>query len=150
MMIHELTAKVGKHRRRKRIGRGHGSGSGKTAGRGEKGAGSRAGFSGSVHVLSEGGQMPYFRRIPKRGFNNARFRKEFAIVNVQALEQRFDDGATVSPATLVEVGLIHDIDKPVKVLGQGSLGKKLSVTAKKFSTGAREKIEAAGGSCTEA
>ena len=147
MMIHEITQLAGKHKRRKRIGRGHGSGRGKTAGRGHKGAGSRAGFGGSLHPTYEGGQMPYFRRIPKRGFNNAVFAKRYSVVNVSALEERFDDGATVNPQVLEQVGLIRDTKLPVKILGTGELTKKLEVAAAKFSASASEKIEKAGGSC---
>ncbi|MDX1564080.1 MAG: 50S ribosomal protein L15 [Phycisphaeraceae bacterium] len=147
MMIHEITQLAGKHKRRKRIGRGHASGRGKTAGRGHKGARSRAGFGGSLHPTYEGGQMPYFRRIPKRGFNNAVFAKRYAVVNVSVLEDRFDDGATVNPQVLAQVGLIRDTKLPVKILGTGDLTKKLEVTAAKFSASAAEKIEKAGGSC---
>ena len=148
MMIHEITEKVGRHKRRKRIGRGPGSGTGKTAGRGHKGAKSRSGFSGSQHETFEGGQMPYYRRIPKRGFNNARYRKEYTIVNLKGLEARFEADAQVTPDTLVEVGLIHDTKRPVKILAEGELTRKLEVSAAKFSSAAREKIEKAGGSCT--
>lgn len=148
MMIHEITQKVGRHKRRKRIGRGPASGHGKTAGRGHKGAKSRAGFSGSQHGTFEGGQMPYFRRIPKRGFSNARYRTEYSIVNIKGLEGRFEDGAEINPDTLVKVGLIHDTKQPVKILGEGDLTKKLTVSAAKFSAAAREKVEKAGGSCT--
>ena len=147
MMIHEVTALVGKHKRRKRIGRGPGSGHGKTAGRGHKGAKSRAGWSGSVPPGYEGGQMPYFRRIPKRGFSNARFRDDYSIVNVKALEARFDDGAEVNPEALAHAGLIRSAKDPVKILGEGELSKKLTVTATKFSGAAKEKIQNAGGSC---
>ena len=148
MMIHEITKLAGKHRRRKRIGRGTGSGHGKTAGRGHKGAKSRAGWSGSTPPGYEGGQMPYFRRIPKRGFSNARFRKLWAVVNVQSLERRFDDGAAVDAAALAQAGLIRDTKLPVKILGQGQLSKKLTVTATAFSASAQEKIQQAGGTCT--
>ena len=146
MMIHEITEKVGKYKARKRIGRGHGSGTGKTSGRGHKGAKSRAGFSHSPGF--EGGQMPYFRRIPKRGFSNADFRTVYHIVNVASLEERFKKGATVDAATLVESGLVSNFNNPIKVLGQGELTIKLDVTADKFSASAIEKIEAAGGSVT--
>jgi len=148
MMIHEITEKVGKHKKRKRIGRGPGSGNGKTAGRGHKGAKSRSGWSGSQVPGFEGGQMPYFRRIPKRGFNNAMFAKRFAIINLRFLEERFEDGAEVNPEMLVKVGLLHDTKSPVKILGSGELTKKVSVAAHKFSESARKKIEAAGGACT--
>ena len=91
-----------------------------------------------------------FRRFPKRGFTNAMFRKEFVVVNIKAIDARFDDGAEVTAETLVQVGLIPDTKTPVKVLGEGELAKKLTVTASAFSTGARQKIEAAGGSATTA
>ena len=146
MMIHEITEKAGKYKSRKRIGRGHGSGSGKTSGRGHKGARSRAGFS--RRPAFEGGQMPYFRRIPKRGFTNADFRTVYHIVNVASLEERFKKGATVDAATLVESGLVSNFNNPIKVLGQGELTIKLDVTANKFSASAATKIEAAGGSVT--
>ena len=148
MMIHEVTEKAGRHKRRKRIGRGHGSGHGKTSGRGHKGARSRAGFS--TRPGQEGGQMPLFRRLPKRGFTNANFRKEFFIVNLQALDARFEDGDEVSPEQLVAKGLIANVSKPVKVLGHGDLTKKLAVTAAAFSKSAMEKINSAGGSATVA
>jgi len=146
MMIHEITAKVGRYRPRKRIGRGHGSGQGCTAGRGHKGAKSRSGWKNRPNY--EGGQMPYFRRIPKRGFSNVNFRRNFVIVNLKALEAHCDDGAEVTPASLAKLGLVRDAAQPVKVLGEGELTKKLDVTAAKFSASAREKIEKAGGSAT--
>lgn len=147
MMIHEITQLVGKHKRRKRIGRGPGSGHGKTSGRGHKGAGSRSGFSGSIRATREGGQMPYFRRIPKRGFNNAVFTKRFAAINVSLLETRFQDGETVSPESLKGHGLIPNVQTPIKILANGELSKKLTVTAHQFSDAARAKIESAGGTC---
>ena len=150
MMIHEITAQVGKHKRRKRIGRGIGSGLGKTAGRGHKGAGARSGWSGSIRASREGGQMPLFRRIPKRGFSNFNFRTEYYIVNIKALDSRFEDGAEVNPDMLVKVGLIPNTRLPVKVLGEGETKKKLSVTAGKFSKAAEEKLQKAGGSATTA
>ena len=150
MMIHEITKLAGKHKRRKRIGRGHGSGHGKTAGRGHKGAGSRAGFGGSLHPTYEGGQMPYFRRIPKRGFNNAKFRTVFAIVNVSQLDKAFDEGATVDASAIREARLINAKRGPIKILGSGELTKKLNVTADRFSASAVKKIEAAGGTATTA
>ena len=146
MMIHEITDKVGKYKARKRIGRGHGSGTGKTSGRGHKGAKSRAGFSHRPGF--EGGQMPYFRRIPKRGFSNADFRTVYHIVNVASLEERFKKGATVDAVALVESGLVSNFNNPIKILGQGELTIKLDITAEKFSASAIEKIEAAGGSVT--
>lgn len=148
MMIHDVTEKAGKYKKRKRVGRGPGSGRGKTCGRGHKGAGSRSGFShrGSF----EGGQMPLFRRVPKRGFSNVQFRTEYAIINVKALDARFNDGDEVTADTLVQAGLIRSTKLPVKVLGEGDTSKKLKVTAAKFSAAAREKIEKAGGSVTVA
>ena len=145
MMIHEITVQVGKHKRRKRIGRGPGSGHGKTSGRGTKGAGSRSGYSGSVRASREGGQMPLFRRIPKRGFSNFHFTKTFAAINVKSLQARFESGAEVNPDALVKVGLIPNTRLPVKILGEGELSKKLTVTAAAFSAGAKAKIEQAGG-----
>jgi large subunit ribosomal protein L15 len=147
-MIHEITAQVGRNKQRKRIGRGHAAGQGKTAGRGHKGAKSRAGWGGSIHPLYQGGQMPYFRRIPKRGFTNAMFRTEYAIVNVKALNDRFDDGAEVNPEMLAKAGLLGDLRKPVKILGDGELTKKLTVTVHRCSRTAQQKIESAGGSVT--
>ncbi len=150
MMIHEITEKAGKHRRRKRVGRGHASGHGKTCGRGHNGAGSRSGSGGSVRASREGGQMPWFRRFPKRGFSNHAFRKHYSIVNLHALAARFDDGAEVNAEMLVKVGLIRDTKVPVKILGHGELDKKLNVTAAKFTESAKKKITEAGGSVTEA
>ena len=146
MMIHEITEKVGKYKTRKRIGRGHGSGSGKTSGRGHKGAKSRAGFSRRAGF--EGGQMPFARRIPKRGFTNSQFRNDFHIVNLATLEARLDDGAEVTLEVLVEMGILRDTKHPLKVLGEGDLTKKFTVTAGKASASAREKIEKAGGTLT--
>ncbi len=146
MMIHEITEKAGKYKARKRIGRGRGSGTGKTSGRGHKGAGSRSGYS--RRPAFEGGQMPYFRRIPKRGFSNAAFRTEYHIVNVAALQNCFEAGANVDAAALVEAGLIRNTKLPVKVLAHGDITIKLNVTADKFSGSATSKIETAGGSVT--
>ena len=148
MMIHEITPKVGKHKRRKRIGRGIGSGHGKTSGRGTKGAGARSGWSGSIRASREGGQTPLFRRIPKRGFSNYNFTTRFAVVNVGQLDARFGDGAEVNPDMLAKVGLIRDASEPVMVLAQGETKKKLTVPAAVFSAAAKAKIEAAGGTAT--
>ena len=142
MLNHEITSVVGKHTSRRRIGRGSGSGHGKTCGRGHKGAGSRAG-STSVS-LKEGGQMPLFRRLPKRGFNNYNFANRCEIVNVCQLE-RFEDGAIVGVEQLSGAGLIDSIKSTVKILGKGDLTKKLQVTAHKFSKNAEQKIAASGG-----
>jgi len=142
MLNHEITSVVGKHTRRRRVGRGSGSGHGKTCGRGHKGAGSRAG-STSVS-LYEGGQMPLFRRLPKRGFNNYNFANRCEIVNVCQLE-RFEDGAIVGVEQLSGAGLIDNIKSKVKILGKGDLTKKLQITAHKFSRNAEQKIAASGG-----
>lgn len=146
MNITEITKRAGAHPGRKRVGRGHGSGSGKTCGRGHKGAGARAGYR--AVSLAEGGMFPLFRRIPKFGFNNANFRTVYQIVNVADLEARFDEGAQVTAATLRESGLIRRVADPVKILGEGSLAKKLTVEAQRFSGEAAKKIEAAGGTVT--
>jgi len=143
MMISDVLSRANRNKRRKRVGRGTGSGSGKTCGRGHKGSGSRSG--GAIRPLTEGGQMPLFRRLPKRGFNNARFRKEYQVINVSALEDKFDSGSKVTPAELEAKGLIGDASKPVKILGNGELTKKLNVEAGKFSTSAALKITKAGG-----
>jgi large subunit ribosomal protein L15 len=145
-MIHEITTTVGRHRKRKRVGRGQGSGRGKTCGRGHKGAGSRSGHV--RRTTGEGGQMPLFRRLPKVGFTNAPFRRCFAVVNLNAIDARFDDGAEVNPDTLVKVGLLRSGKMLVKILGQGDTKKKLAVTAAAFSASARQKIEQAGGTVT--
>ncbi|MFN3165631.1 MAG: 50S ribosomal protein L15 [Phycisphaeraceae bacterium] len=144
MMIHEITEKVGRHKRRKRIGRGPGSGTGKTAGRGHKGYGSRSGNSNPHN----GGGTPLWKALPKRGFSNAMFKKHYAVVNLSAIDARFDDGAEVNPEMLVKLGLIRDTKLPVKVLGTGEITKKFAVTAAKFSKSAESKITAAGGTVT--
>jgi len=148
MMIHEITEKAGRHKKKKRIGRGPGSGYGKTSGRGHKGAGSRSGAGGSIRASREGGQMPLFRRWPKRGFSNARFKKHFSVVNLGAIASRFEDGAEVNPDMLAKVGLIHDTKLPVKVLAGGALELRLTVAAHAFSDAAVGKIEKAGGTVT--
>ena len=128
---------------KKRVGRGHGSGTGTQAGRGHKGAKSRSGFKFKRGF--EGGQMPLHRRIPKRGFHNP-FRREYAVVNLDTLEQRFDAGTVITPELLRESGVVHGGRLPIKVLGRGDCAKKLTVHAHKFSGKAAEKIAAAGGS----
>jgi large subunit ribosomal protein L15 len=143
MMISEVTTRARRNRRRKRIGRGRGSGHGKTSTRGHKGEGSRAGTRG--HSLREGGQMLFFRRIPKRGFSNVRFRHPFQVVNIGALQEGFEEGAKVTAAALAEAGLIRDPSGPVKILGTGEISKKLDVEATSFSTSAAMKITRAGG-----
>jgi large subunit ribosomal protein L15 len=143
MDISKVTKLAGPNKRRKRVGRGPGSGHGKTCCRGTKGAKARSGVD--IRRLSEGGQMALFRRLPKRGFTNAQFRTEVAVVNTGRLEEKFQNGAHVTKETLKEAGLIPSADVTVKVLGDGSLTKKLTVEAERFSQSAREKITAAGG-----
>ena len=142
MKLNELSAAPGSVKERKRIGRGAGSGNGKTAGKGHKGQKARAGHG--MRPGFEGGQMPLQRRIPKRGFNNI-FAKEIAAVNVGALNARFEDGASIDAAALIEAGLINKSCDGVKILSNGKLEKKLTVKANAFSQAAKEKIEAAGG-----
>jgi len=141
MKLHELKAAPGSSRTPKRKGRGHASGLGKTSGRGHNGQNSRSG--GGVRLGFEGGQMPLFRRIPKRGFTNI-WRKELEIVNIEALSV-FEDGAVVTAADLIEKGIIRKVDNGLKVLGNGKLDKKLTVKANRFSKSAAAAIEAAGG-----
>jgi large subunit ribosomal protein L15 len=145
-MIHDITAKVGKYKTRKRCGRGEGSGLGGTSGRGHKGAKSRSGWK--RRPAYEGGRVPLIRRIPKRGFTNAPFREAFAIVNLKSLEAAFASGAEVNAAAVAAAGLIRSAKMPLKVLGEGDLTKKLNVTAAKFSGSAKSKIEAVGGTVT--
>ena len=143
MELADITRLAGRNKRRRRVGRGPGSGRGKTCGRGHKGGGSRAGWK--TRGMAEGGQMPIFRRLPKRGFNNAKFGTRFNVVNVAVLEQRFEPGARVTAAALSDAGLIRRKNLGVKVLGEGVLTKALTVEAAKFSKQAAEKIAAAGG-----
>ncbi|MDR1651839.1 MAG: 50S ribosomal protein L15 [Synergistaceae bacterium] len=142
MNLHELSPVPGSRRKSKRLGMGVGSGTGKTAGKGHKGQKARAGRS--VSLRFEGGQMPMSRRIPKRGFSNFRFAKNYEIVNVSALEDKFDAGMTITIEDLKERGLVSG-SHPVKILGGGDLSKSFTVTANAFSASARGKIEAAGG-----
>ncbi len=142
MLNYQITSIAGRHKNRRRTGRGTGSGRGKTCGRGHKGSGSRAGAA-SVS-LYEGGQMPLFRRLPKRGFSNYKFETRYKIVNVSQLE-RFDEGATVGMEQLSSAGLIDSLKNRVKILGDGELTKKLQVMAHKFSKTAEQKIVASGG-----
>ena len=141
MKLHELKPAEGSRKVRNRVGRGIGSGNGKTAGKGHKGQNARSG--GGVRPGFEGGQNPLFRRIPKRGFTNIN-RKEYAIVNLEALN-RFEDGAEVTAALLLETGIVSNEKAGIKVLGHGTLSKKLTVKAHKFSASAKEAIENAGG-----
>ena len=141
MNLHELSPAAGSNTKAYRKGRGNGSGNGKTAGRGQKGQWARSG--GGVRVGFEGGQMPLTRRIPKRGFNNI-FAKRLESINVSALE-KFEDGAVINAETLLAAGVLSKCEYGVKILGNGSLTKKLTVQASAFSASAKEKIEAAGG-----
>lgn len=144
MRLHDLKPRPGAKHRRKRLGQGESSGHGKTSGRGGKGQTARSGSS--IRIGFEGGQMPLIRRIPKRGFNNARFATRYLPVNVAALNS-FEDGARVDEAALRAAGLVNGRGDGVKVLGDGELGKKLTVCAHAFSGSARAKIEAKGGAC---
>ena len=142
MNLNDVHRGIRKHKKRKRVGRGPGSGHGKTSGRGHKGQGARAGFS--AHPTFEGGQMPLVRRVPKRGFNN-RWALIVATVNVGDLEGAFDDGAEVTPDALKQKNLAKCRYDVLKVLGDGPLTKKLTVSAHRFSKSALEKIQQAGG-----
>lgn len=145
MQLHEVHQGIRKNKAAKRVGRGTGSGSGKTSSKGHKGHSSRQGFK--QNPVSEGGQMPLIRRVPKRGFNNGPFRKDYAILNVSSLEARFDAGAVVDEAALRAAGLVKGRhDDGVKILGDGELTKALTVRAEKFSRSAVDKIVKAGGS----
>ena len=142
MKLHELQPAAGSKKARTRVGRGLGSGLGKTSGRGQKGQNSRSG--GGVRSGFEGGQMPLYRRLPKRGFNNV-FAKQYAEVNVEQLN-RFEDGATVDPVALIEAGILKNVRDGIRILGNGSLEtKNLTVIANGFTKSAKEKITAAGG-----
>ena len=146
MNLSELNAVPIRRNKRKRVGRGPGTGHGKTSGRGHNGQKSRSGYSRRYGF--EGGQMPLFRRLPKKGFNNARFRIEYAIVNVGQLEN-FEDGAEVDLDALRNAQLVQKKAERLKVLGKGTLSRRLVVKAHKFSASARQMIEAAGGSVEE-
>ena len=143
MKLHELSPAAGSAKAAWRKGRGPGSGNGKTGGRGHKGQNARTG--GGVRPGFEGGQIPLYRRLPKRGFNNV-FAKHYAIVNVSDLEV-FEDGAVINTEVLLEKRIIRKALDGVKILGRGELTKKVTVQAAIFSTGAKEKIESVGGKC---
>lgn len=143
MSLHELHPAPGSRKKGKRLGQGIGSGTGKTSGKGNKGHKARSG--GGVRPGFEGGQMPLIRRIPKRGFNNARFAKEFQVVNVESLSARFEAGAVVSFDDLYALRLVQKDNVPVKILAAGEIDKALTVRANAFSAQAKAKIEAAGG-----
>lgn len=146
MMIHDITKRTGAHTKRMRVGRGEGSGKGGTSGRGHKGAKSRAGWTSRPGYM--GGSTPLMRRFPKRGFSNFDFREQFHVVNVSALEKHFDAGAHIDTDALVKVGLVRDAALPLKVLGDGTLSKKFTIVAAKFTATARTKIESAGGTAS--
>ena len=145
MKLHELSPAEGSVTPAYRKGRGPGSGNGKTAGKGHKGQNARSG--GGVRPGFEGGQLPLYRKLPKRGFYN-RFAKEYSVVNVEALN-KFEDGAVVDLAVLAEAGIVSQPKSALKILGKGELAKKLTVKATVFSATAKEKIEAAGGKIEE-
>ncbi|MGX9292679.1 50S ribosomal protein L15 [Bacillus sp. A015] len=141
MKLHELKPSEGSRKVRNRVGRGIGSGNGKTSGKGHKGQNARSG--GGVRPGFEGGQMPLFQRLPKRGFTNIN-RKDYAVINLDRLNS-FDEGMEVTPELLLETGALSKLKAGVKILGNGKLEKKLTVKANKFSASAKEAIEAAGG-----
>lgn len=142
MKLHTMQPNIGATTTRKRVGRGVGSGLGKTSGKGHKGQNARSG--GGVRPGFEGGQLPLFRRLPKRGFSNARFKTRFATINLSDLN-RFEDGAVVTPELLKEMGLIKNQLDGIKVLGNGKFEKKLTVKAHQFSSSAQREIEGNGG-----
>jgi large subunit ribosomal protein L15 len=144
MRLHDLKPRPGAKHRRKRLGQGESSGHGKTSGRGGKGQTARSGSS--IRIGFEGGQMPLIRRIPKRGFNNARHGTRYLPVNLEALN-RFEDGDRIDETALRLVGLANGRSEGIKILGDGELTKKLIVSAHAFSASARAKIEAKGGTC---
>lgn len=141
MRLHELEKNPGAKQDKRRVGRGPGSGLGKTSGKGHKGQNARSG--GGVRATFEGGQLPLYRRLPKRGFTNAKFKVEYAVINLKDLNI-FEDGTTVTPALLKETGLVKKQLDGIKVLGNGKLEKKLTIQANKFSASALEKIKEAG------
>jgi large subunit ribosomal protein L15 len=144
MRLHDLKPRPGAKHRRKRLGQGESSGHGKTSGRGGKGQTARSGSS--IRIGFEGGQMPLIRRIPKRGFNNTRHGTRYLPVNLEALN-RFEEGARVDEQALRSAGLANGRIERVKILGDGELSKKLTVSAHAFSASAKAKIEAKGGTC---
>ena len=142
MKLHTIYATEGATKTRKRVGRGTGSGTGKTAGKGHKGQNTRSG--GGVRPGFEGGQLPLFRRLPKRGFSNAKFKTEYAVINLSDLN-KFENDAVITPELLKEMGLVKNQLSGIKVLGNGTLEKKVIVKAHKFSSVAKEEIEKLGG-----
>ena len=147
MMIHEITKKVGRKKAPIRVGRGESSGLGKTSGRGHKGAASRSGWS--LRPAYQGGQINFIQKLPKRGFSNAGFRKVFHVVNVKAIDAVVKNGDDVTVESLAAAGVIRDANLPLKVLGEGEITKKITITAAKFSASAKAKIEKAGGTVNE-
>ena len=141
MKLHELKVNEGSRQTKKIVGRGPGSGLGKTSGKGHKGQNARSG--GGVNPWFEGGQLPLYRRLPKRGFSNAKFKVEYAVINLSDLN-RFEDGTVVTPELLKETGLVKNQLSGIKVLGNGKLEKKLTIKAHKFSSSAKEAIEKNG------
>jgi large subunit ribosomal protein L15 len=141
MKLNELQRNIGATHAKKRVGRGPGSGLGKTSGKGQKGQKARSGVS--ISPVFEGGQLPLYRRLPKRGFTNAKFKTTYAVINLADLN-RFEDGTVVTPALLKDTGLVKKQFDGVKVLGTGKLEKTLTVQANKFSDSALEKIKEAG------
>lgn len=141
MKLHELEKNIGATHRKKRVGNGRGSGLGKTCGRGQKGQKARSG--GSINPVFEGGQLPLYRRLPKRGFTNHMFKTEYAVINVSDLN-RFNNGDVITPALLKEKGIIKKQLNGIKVLGNGKLEKKLTIQANKFTKSALEKIKESG------
>ena len=142
MKLHSMYPAEGSTKNRKRIGRGTSSGTGKTAGKGHKGQNARSG--GGVRPGFEGGQLPLFRRLPKRGFSNAKFKTEYAVINLSDLN-RFENDTVITPELLKEMGLVKNQIDGIKVLGNGTLEKKLTIKAHKFSSVAKEQIEKLGG-----
>lgn len=143
MKLNELKPAPGSKKTRKRVGRGESSGLGKTCGKGSNGQKSRAGAS--IPAGFEGGQMPLIKRVPKRGFSNYPFKKEYALINVMDLEELFEDGTEITAELLLESGVIKKVLDGVKVLGDGDITKKFTVKVQKISESAKNKIEAAGG-----
>lgn len=141
MKLHELEKNIGATHAKKRVGHGPGSGLGKTSGRGQKGQKARSG--GSINPVFEGGQLPLYRRLPKRGFSNYPFKKEYAVINLSDLNV-FEDGTVVTPALLKEKGIVKKQLSGIKVLGEGQLDKKITVQAHKFSKSALDKINESG------
>ena len=141
MKLHELERNIKATGKKKRVGRGSGSGLGKTSGRGQKGQKARSG--GSINPVFEGGQLPLYRRLPKRGFTNGKFRTRYAVINLKDLNV-FENGTLVTPALLKEKGIIKNQLHGIKILGEGKLEKNLTIQANKFSTTALEKIKESG------